>query len=372
MSATPPAGRGRRVAGAALLALASLLPLLLIEVAARVLHLDDRVVGAVSKRLYPEGLFSGTRLWDPALQWRLHPDATLPNDVGHVNSLGLVGRETTWTKPAGTIRLLAMGDSVTYGLWACGKSVMCRTRPYTTALELRLWQQQQSDRVEVVNGGVYGYSTQQGARDFRQRLHRLTPDVVLVMYGWNDHGSQNGIEPRDPESPLLRSLLDRTQNLATYRMGMGLLTLATLQASQGGWGIPDQYVARVPLDEFDRNLTTLATEIRATGARVLFVTEPGGPFSQPYKDGSVPTPWELYRLPSYEALMAKHVEYMDVMRRAAVRLEVPLADPAAEFLHHDLAPLFDPYDMIHPNEAGSALMAQVVATRLDELGWLRP
>lgn len=335
--------------------------LLALELALRVTRADRALAAAVSKRTFDAD--ARTRMWDPALQWRLVPGEALPLSIGRINWLGFVGRETTWRKPPGRVRILTMGDSVTYGMWGCGPG-FCRSRPWATALELRLWTASQGDRYEVVNAGVYGYSSQQGLRWFRLALHEVGADVVTVMYGWNDHSSRVGRETHEPANPVLRRVVYAAFRSALWRTAMGLLAWTAARPERDAWLIPETYQPRVPVEEYASNLAALAAEIRAAGARPLFVTEPHGPYSEPYRTEAVPVPWKLFKLGSYEAMMALHGRYMQAMRDVAARESVPLVDVAAEFARRDVAPLFDPVDLIHPNERGSALVAELVHARL--------
>ena len=68
--------------------------------------------------------------------------------------------------------------------------------------------------------------------------------------------------------------------------------------------------------------------------------------------------------------VAVHARYNERMREVASRLGVPLADADAEFERRGKTELFSPYDIVHPNEAGHALIAELIDERLAAEGWV--
>ena len=344
-----------------------------VELAVRMSGAERAVTARVSARLYPpepggENHLFATRIYDPVVQWRLRPDAWLPGRIGHINSLGLVGPEFQPRKRAGEIRILALGDSVTYGLWACGHLKFCRDQPYPEALEVRLRTRTGSTRFEVIDAGVYGYSTLQGYRYYQTYLGGLGADVVTAMFGWNDHGVLLGAEGAEFRSSPLRDVAGAARRLASYRTLAGVLALLQLPAQPAKPVIPAVYRPRVELDDFAFNLTALVETVRARGARPVLITEPVGPLSEPYRTGEVMQTWALNSLPDYETYVAIHARYNDRMREVARRLGVPLVDADAEFDQRGKADLFSPYDIVHPNHAGHALIAELIDQRLVEQG----
>ena len=106
----------------------------------------------------------------------LRPDMETPSL--RTNSLALRDREYALTKPAGTVRVLALGDSVTFG-------VQLRDgEPWESRLEVGL--EGGPCPVEVLNLGVPGYNMEQSVLRFRKRGLELDPDLVLLQWGTND------------------------------------------------------------------------------------------------------------------------------------------------------------------------------------------
>jgi len=94
-----------------------------------------------------------------------------------VNQLGLRGPEVTREKPAGTLRLIGLGDSFTFGVGVRDEHTFLRR------LEGRLNKHQ---TVEVLNAGTQGYNTRDQQLTLEYRWLELRPDLVLVVFYLND------------------------------------------------------------------------------------------------------------------------------------------------------------------------------------------
>ena len=94
-----------------------------------------------------------------------------------INALGLRGPEVTRDKPAGTLRVLGLGDSFTFGVGVRDEDTFLRR------LENRLDDEQP---VEVLNAGTQGYNTRDQQVTLERRWLGLEPDLVLVVFYLND------------------------------------------------------------------------------------------------------------------------------------------------------------------------------------------
>jgi lysophospholipase L1-like esterase len=94
--------------------------------------------------------------------------------IAHHNSLGLRGAELPARKPAGRMRVLVLGDSMTYGLGVEDDET------FSARLE------HLDPRLEVLNAGVPGYSTAEELLLLQELGPRLQPDLVLLMFLPND------------------------------------------------------------------------------------------------------------------------------------------------------------------------------------------
>jgi lysophospholipase L1-like esterase len=82
--------------------------------------------------------------------------------------------------PPGTYRIVALGDSVTYG-----RGVVPQ-KTFATVLSDLLDTSNPDRDHEVLNLGVGGYNTIQEAEQYRVRGRKYSPDVVLLAYVLND------------------------------------------------------------------------------------------------------------------------------------------------------------------------------------------
>jgi lysophospholipase L1-like esterase len=99
-----------------------------------------------------------------------------------INALGLRDRsDLTWDKPAGTRRVVCIGDSFTFG-WGVAEHLT-----WVRVLEQRLRARPQCQDVATVNCGAAGaLYIDEYWWALRDRFARLQPDVVLVSICLND------------------------------------------------------------------------------------------------------------------------------------------------------------------------------------------
>jgi lysophospholipase L1-like esterase len=166
------------------------------------------------------------------------------NDRGFRHS-----RETKIPKPDGTTRIVAIGDSVTWGVGVDERRNFCGLLEAGLAIH---------GDFEVVNAGVIGYSAWQEWRFFEERVLPLEPDVVLINLCEND------VLPTQDPFDNLRGILTRHFNGlledpdnglgADDRMRIGELIL--LQEGDSVWG----------------GLGSAPAELQETARRVLVLT----------------------------------------------------------------------------------------------------
>jgi lysophospholipase L1-like esterase len=100
----------------------------------------------------------------------------------HINSRGLRDREYPPLKPANTFRILALGDSFTYGAGVSSKET------YVKQLEAMLNEtpNDRGLRYEVLNAGVPGYNTHQELIHLREVGLQYNPDMILIGFTQSD------------------------------------------------------------------------------------------------------------------------------------------------------------------------------------------
>jgi hypothetical protein len=122
--------------------------------------------------------------YDPLLGWRKKPGARVTYrrreytvEVA-VNSLGLRDPERGYQAPAGTQRVLALGDSFLEGY------TVPLADTVTQVLERQL--RAPGCAVDVINGGTQAYSTDQELLFYRSEGVKYAPRVVLLFIYYND------------------------------------------------------------------------------------------------------------------------------------------------------------------------------------------
>ncbi len=109
------------------------------------------------------------------LFWELNPESPL------VNAAGFRDREFALVRTPGTFRIVALGDSVTFG-----RGVPL-AETWVKVLERALNPNSpEARRTEVLNFGVGGYNTDQEVELYRSRARHYEPDLVIVGYVLND------------------------------------------------------------------------------------------------------------------------------------------------------------------------------------------
>jgi hypothetical protein len=160
------------LASLALLVTSAILSALLLEFAVRLVigeqvKFPRHVVGA------PWGL----RYNEPNAVYRhKSPDVTV---WFRINSQGMrADRDYPYEKPAGTKRIISLGDSYTVGFEVDVEET------FSSVLEREL--NARSHRVEVLNAGVSGFSTAEQYLYLERELWKYDPDMILVSFFVND------------------------------------------------------------------------------------------------------------------------------------------------------------------------------------------
>jgi lysophospholipase L1-like esterase len=348
----------------------AVLPLLLVLVLVEGLV---RVSGAA--RSCPNR-FSSSDVWvcDPILHFRVSPDLR-PGDQP-LNRQGFRGADFGPRRP-GVLRILALGDSCTFGYLAREDGVGFVLQPYPLKLQRYADRRLGEGRVEVLNAGVPGYNSFHGVLLLRSRLRDLAPDLVTVRYGWNDHflsahGEGDGLY-REPDTRLglwLEDLALRTELYAfVRRLGLELRARREPVDDQvrAAFRGVREWRPTIPIDRYEANLRRIVEISRSRGAEVWLLTAPRNP-----APGE-----EAVRIMSahnridFERLMRIHDEYNDVVRRLGPELAVRVVDMDAAYRERADAPAFLASDVAHPSQGGHVLEAEILYQTLLDSGLLR-
>src|SRR5437667_8980151 len=114
----------------------------------------------------------GMHRFHPYWFWEPRPGTPVEGCAGeHINAAGYRGPERPVARRKGTLRIVTLGDSSTFG------SRLCEGQNYPALLE------QELPGSEVLNFGVVGFTAFQGAKLLAGRALAYRPDVVLAAFG---------------------------------------------------------------------------------------------------------------------------------------------------------------------------------------------
>ncbi len=190
-------------------------------------------------------------VFDPALIWRPKPGK------GPFNEQGFRGPVLNPKKAGGERRVFAVGDSNTLGWSGPGGG--------NWPGELQTLLGEPGKPFLVVNAGVYGYSSYQGARRFKEIL-TYQPDLALVSFGSND-AHPVAVTDADFAQTIYGP---KAPALAMFRLGqLFLAARESLSISLYPTRSP-----RVPLPDYDANLEWMVRQAKERGIGCVLMTRP--------------------------------------------------------------------------------------------------
>lgn len=279
------------------------------------------------------------------------------------NSRGWRGPQFEPTYQPGELRVLALGDSCTFG-----KSVE-ELDTWPRQLEGLLRAAPAAPRsVLVGNLGVNGYSGAEYVSSFLEQGFALKPHIVVIGYNINDF--PNVVKQTDfavfQNRENLRSMVS-----SRWREKLGKLALFRWlrsryydsnrerdfarmeELAKTTTGEAQTSPERMALEE--ARLRELVIAARAVGAQVVM-------FLFPYESQVYLEQYARGPADAIEQLARNlEIEYVDMLE--AFRAQARASDPPAR--------LFNIGDRYHPNAQGYAIVAQELEKRIRERGWAR-
>lgn len=281
---------------------------------------------------------------DPELLWRFTPNAKWGGV--RINEHGYRTRPFSAQKAPGTRRVIALGDSCT----AQGEP------PYSDRLhELLQKNPPTGEAWEAFNMGVFGYSIEQGYRQFVKYGQALQPDVVTIYFGWNDHWLYD-----KPDRLRLATRLTPAQaRLAKVLQQLRLFGVLSRRLKAQAPTSPNQQRGpRVPPEHYTETLSNLVVAIRATGAQPLILTAA--------RRELTPTLVKTGHAENENQAEQLHDRYVELTRDTARAMEVPLLDLAHQFSGPECDRYFS-QDGIHFEKEGLQAIAEALLAKLNEM-----
>ena len=281
----------------------------------------------------------------PLRFWQLRPlsNATRPiesPDTQFVNSLGFRDEEFDKKKVDGELRVIALGDSCTFG------DGVADWATYSNVLERNL-KHDMDRKVTVINAGVPGYTSYQCLSYLQYDLLAYKPDLVTIYVGLNDNIPADNSVPDSARKPNLPEVYAHYQSLRKLRFVQGIEYLIGKYLRPVG----TQKIStkeghntyRVPMDEYVQNLCAIKKLGDEKGFKVIVMTIPH--------------------------VFEQESERNKMVRQAAADCGIPMIDLFAELKklqaqgenHYEA-------DGGHPNTLGHRRIAWLIQRKMHELG----
>jgi len=180
----------------------------------------------------------------------LRPNTILEQDgiVYETNSFGLRDVEFFLAKPEGRLRIVCLGDSVTYGAGVSFEET------YEQQLEKTL----KARRVDA-NAGIGSQCAWHGLERLEKDVIRFNPDMVAICFGLNDGALSS------------QTLWDEWKTKLAQRESSG--SIKQQQIDSVHQEKSERLVPSVPLAEFETHLRALVAQLRTrTQAKVYLMT----------------------------------------------------------------------------------------------------
>jgi len=281
---------------------------------------------------------------DPLLLWRLKPNldhaywdfTTVSTNAQSFRADYPIGR-----KPAGTFRIVCLGDSVTFGyrvppVWPeKPNDYDPEWQPFPMLLEKELRKANPNRSIEVFPMAVPGYTSHQGLAWLRRDIDYLKPDVVIASFGWND-ASASDVPDREAIDTrwwpvAIRWLIDHSQAFAHATRWLRSRNEVKRVA-----GVPS---ARVSQQEYINNFNAIVRLAKDRGAGVIVI-------GAPYRDSKTNPPeaqlMTQYRYSLKSAMQQSQTPYLEILE---------LTEAAGSVNEGFFG------ELIHPNHMGHRLMA---------------
>lgn len=281
---------------------------------------------------------------DPLLLWRLKPNLDhVYWDFTNVstNAQSFRADYPTGRKPAGTFRIVCLGDSVTFGyrvppVWPeKPNDYNPEWQPYPMLLEKELQKANPNRSIEVFPMAVPGYTSHQGLAWLRRDIGYLQPDMVIASFGWNDASLSEA-----PDRELIdthwssvtgRWLIDHSQAIAH--------ATRWFRSRQGVKPVVHTPAPRVSQKDYVDNLNAIVRLAKDHGAAVIVI-------GAPYRD-SVTNPPEAQLMRQYRSWLKSEMQ-----QNQTPYLEILELTEAAGTVNQGFFG-----ELIHPNHMGHRLMA---------------
>ncbi|HEV8215545.1 MAG TPA: hypothetical protein VGP95_06915 [Gemmatimonadaceae bacterium] len=295
-----------------------------------------------------------------------------------MNDLGMRGPAASIKPVPGSLRVIAVGASETFGLYESPQKEY--PRQLEDSLNVRLSRsgcaESAIEHFEVLNAAFAGMGLPTIEQDVRKRLAPLDPKIIVIYPSPPNYLDELAPVAARPDSStrasqpasLWRALYPRAVARLREQLKQVLpeIVKTRLRARQTRAMVaahpPDWRFATVPaerLTQYDADLRKLIGTVRAVGATPVLVTHANKFWGRPTADGPMLVAWEkFYPRATGETIIALDSAARDATLRAGSDSGVVTVD-AARTLRS--APLGAFADFVHFTDFGASLMAGAVS-----------
>ncbi len=305
--------------------------------------------------------FPNLTIDDSILDWKLMPNYK-DRKVGiYINSLGLRGPEIKKEKEVGIFRIIALGDSCTFGVGS-------QEATYPQLLEAKL--NNTGNKYQVINAGVPAYTSSQLFLYLQHELINYKPDLILVYIGWNNIWTYKNPVANTAYSPQVRKLsrvLGKSLTFALLRDY--IINPLRVKLSATCKNLKQQPVSLDKINEklanFKNDLTEIINLAKSNSCRLILFTLPtpiraGMPISQAVKFKLVRT-WtdgnEVF-LKILEQLNQK-IKDLAIIQKAEI---IDFNSIFNKLPSNQIEGYFA--DAVHLNDAGSGFIVPFIADKI--------
>ncbi|MBL8132987.1 MAG: hypothetical protein JNL42_14095 [Anaerolineae bacterium] len=363
---TRPAGRSARLLqGVGLLVVILILTAAVLEIVLRLAFsafgTDEQKISYLYSRAEIDAASAASTLPLPGIDYSMSPFRAGNNDLGYR------GDDVAVPKPEGVQRIVVLGASEVYGFTPPDQT-------FPAQLQRILRERLPESQIEVVNGGVIGYTSWQIFSSFALHALELEPDLAIFYLGRNDverreiapdcYWGANALLGLDPAARISTDLAFRELSPSVlYRfvsISLGLepdpadfesrSTVIDVGCDRGE-GLSSENIPLNPPVYFRRNIENAVAIARAQGVEVLLATW---------------AYWEATEEPT-DLWRDGIVEHNDIVRAIAEENGTAFLD-YAPLAPQDRALWSDYY---HPNGEGSRIQAEIFADAVLAAGLVR-
>lgn len=280
------------------------------------------------------------------------------------NALGYRGPEITLPKPEGVFRIVALGGSTTYS------TATSAEESYPAQLQRTLREEYGYPNVEVINGGIPGYTSWDTLVNYLLRVVELQPDMLIIYDGINDvrpraasdacYQGANAFRGLNPVRGVYRALPDIPIASALYRLVAISLGWMPDPSALESVNLDTYYrclqdfdssrIAEHPPVYFERHLRDLVVLAQSQGIQVMLSS---WVYSATIPSAELPPAW-------FPAI----AEHNAILARLAETYGLPFYDLAATDFTQEES-YFAGSDPIHLSAAGTREQARRYAAFID-------